>query len=31
MKLLCSEGEEVEIDVHVAEKSVLLKDLIGTS
>ena len=28
MKLLCSDGEEVEIDIDVAEKSVLIKGLI---
>ena len=28
VKLLCSDGEEVEIDIDVAEKSVLIKGLI---
>ncbi len=31
VKLLCSDGEEVEIDVEIAEKSVLIKGLIDDS
>ena len=31
VKLLCSDGEEVEIDIDVAEKSVLIKGLIDDS
>jgi S-phase kinase-associated protein 1 len=31
VKLLCSDGEEVEIDQEVAEKSVLIKGLIDDS
>ena len=31
VKLQCSEGEEVEVDVEVAEKSVLIKGLIDDS
>ena len=31
VKLLCSDGEEVEVDVDVAEKSVLIKGLIDDS
>ena len=31
VKLLCSDGDEVEVDVEVAEKSVLIKGLIDDS
>ncbi len=31
VKLQCSDGEEVEVDVEIAEKSVLIKGLIDDS